>query len=58
METIVEQMFEPVPEDEEDSVLSQPSEAKPWLILQAVWNNTEEEMRERDLRNALAKIQN
>ena len=58
METIVEQMFEPVPEDEEDSVLSRPSEAKPWQILQAVWNNTEEEMRERDMRNALAKIQN
>ena len=58
METIVEQLFEPVPEDEEDSVLSRPSEAKPWQILQAVWNNTEEEMRERDLRNALVKIQN
>lgn len=30
METIVEQMFEPVPEDEADSLLSQPNEAKPW----------------------------
>ena len=30
METIVEQLFEPVPEDEEDSVLSRPREAKPW----------------------------
>ena len=57
METIVEQMFEPVPEDEDDSVLSRQSDAKPWQILQSVWNNTEEEMRERDLRNALAKIQ-
>ncbi len=30
METIVEQLFEPVPEDEDDSVLSRPSDAEPW----------------------------
>ncbi len=30
MEMIVEQLFESVPEDEDDSVLSRPHDAKPW----------------------------
>lgn len=56
METIAEQIFETVPEDdgEKDSLYRQ--DAKPWQILQAVWDDGEEEMRERELRRTIAKL--
>ena len=56
METIAEQIFETVPEDdgEKDSLYLQG--AKPWQILQAVWDDGEEEMRERELRRTIEKL--